>query len=271
MATELEVDLDSASSMLTFYGAEQRRIRTEAKMSQARLAKLVFCTPSLLCKIEAAQRVPSEELAVATDAALNTGGHFARLWPLVIKYAYPAWFRPFVELEEQATAIRSFENRVVPGLLQTEEYARALFAGGRPDKVEELVAARLNRQRVLTGDAPPRLWAIMDENALRANFGGPSVMHAQLARLLQASEIPRIVVQVVPANVRTHAAYHPFACLSFTEGSDVLYVDGFCQGELRGEPATLATAHHTYDLLRAIALSPDSSIDLIVKIMKDLK
>ncbi len=270
MATELEVDLDSASSMLTFYGAEQRRIRTEAKMSQARLAKLVFCTPPLLCKIEAAQRVPSEELAVATDAALNTGGHFARLWPLVIKYAYPAWFRPFVELEEQATAIRSFETRLIPGLLQTEEYARAVLAGARPDKIEELVAARLNRQRILTRDDPPRLWVIIDENALRRNLGGPTVMRGQLARLLEATEVPRIVVQVVPADVRAHPAHHPFWTLSFDEGPDVLYVDGFQHGELRGEPGALTEAHGTYDLLRAIALPPDASIDLIARVMKGL-
>jgi transcriptional regulator with XRE-family HTH domain len=270
MATEAELDLDPAASMLTFYGAEQRRIRTEAGMSQARLAKLVFCTPSLLCKIEAAQRVPSEELALATDAALNTGGHFARLWPLVIKYAYPAWFRPFVELEEQATSIQSFETRLIPGLLQTEEYARAIFTGGRPDRFEELVAARLNRQRVLTGEKPPRLWAIMDENALRTNFGGPFVMRAQLARLLEAAEVPRIVLQVVPNDVRMHASYWPFWTLSFDEGPDVLYVDGFYQGELRAEPEALRAAHETYDLLRAMALSPDASINLITSIMKDL-
>ncbi|MBV9023231.1 MAG: helix-turn-helix domain-containing protein [Streptomycetaceae bacterium] len=255
--------------MLAFYGAEQRRLRTEAGISQARLAKLAYCTPSLLCKIESAQRVPSEELAQRCDAVLDTGGHLARLWPLVIKYAYPAWFRPFVDLEEQATAIQSFETRLIPGLLQTEEYARAIFAGGRPDRMEELVAARLNRQRILTRDDPPQLWVVMDENALRTNFGGRSVMRAQLARLLQAVEVPRIVIQVVPADVRAHVSYWPYWTLSFDEGPDVLYVDGFYQGELRGEPEVLQEAHRAYDLLRAIALPPDASIDLIASIMKD--
>ncbi|GAA1904682.1 helix-turn-helix transcriptional regulator [Streptantibioticus ferralitis] len=268
MSADLEVD--SASSMLAFYGAEQRRVRTEAKMSQAQLAKLVFCTPSLLCKIEAAQRVPSQDLAEQCDAVLDTGGHFARLWPLVIKYAYPAWFRPFVELEEQASAIQSFETRLIPGLLQTEGYAQAVLAGARPDKIEELVAARLNRQRILSRDDPPRLWVIIDENALRRNLGGPSVMRAQLARLLEAAEVPRIVVQVVPADVVVHPSHYPFWTLSFNEGPDVLYVDGFYQGQLRAEPEALGEAHRAYDLLRAAALSPDASIDMIATIMKGL-
>jgi transcriptional regulator with XRE-family HTH domain len=267
---ELELELDPSSSMLAFYGAEQRRIRTEATLSQTRLAKLAYCTPSLLCKIEAAQRVPSEELAQRCDEVLNTGGHFARLWPLVIKYAYPAWFRPYVEMEEQATVIQSYQTRLVPGLLQTEEYARAIFAGARPDRLEELVAARLNRQRILTRDDPPYLWVVMDEQALRANFGGPMVMRAQLTRLLQAAEVPRTVVQVVPADVRTHPAHYPFVTLSFDEGPDVLHIDGFYQGQLRGEPEALAEAQRTYDLLRATALSPDASTDLIATIMKDL-
>lgn len=265
-----ESERDPASSMLAFYGAEQRRLRTEAGISQTRLAKLAFCTPSLLCKIEAAQRVPTEELAERCDAVLNTGGHLSRLWPLVIKYAYPAWFRPFVRLEEQATAIQSFETRLIPGLLQTEEYARAVLAGARPDKIEELVAARLNRQRVLTRDDPPRLWAIIDENALRRNLGGAAVMRAQLARLLDAAEVARIVVQVVPGDVRAHPAHHPFWTFSFDEGPDVLYVDGFYQGELRGEPEALKEAHRTYDLLRAVALPTDASVNLIAAIMKDL-
>jgi transcriptional regulator with XRE-family HTH domain len=265
-----ESEHDPASSMLAFYGTEQRRLRTEAGMSQARLAKLAYCTPSLLCKIETAQRVPGEELAQRCDAVLNTGGHLSRLWPLVIRYAYPAWFRPFVDLEEQATAIQSFETRLIPGLLQTEEYARAVLAGARPDKLEELVASRLNRQRVLAREDPPHLWVVMDENALRRKLGGPVVMRAQLQRLLEAAEVPRIVVQVVPADVQAHPAHHPFAVLSFDEGPNVLYVDGFYQGELRGEPEALAAAYRTYDLLRAAALPTDTSVNLIATVMRDL-
>jgi transcriptional regulator with XRE-family HTH domain len=265
-----EAECDPESSMLAFYGAEQRRLRTEVGISQARLAKLAYCTPSLLCKIESAQRVPSEELAQRCDDVLDTGGHLARLWPLVIKYAYPAWFRPFVDLEEQATAIQSFETRLIPGLLQTEEYARAVLAGARPDRLEELVAARLNRQRVLTREDPPHLWVVIDENALRRKLGGPAVMRAQLARLLEAAEVPRIVVQVVPADVHSHPAHYPFWTFSFDEGPDVLYVDGFYQGQLRGEPEAVASAHQTYDLLRAAALPTDASVDLIATIMRDL-
>jgi transcriptional regulator with XRE-family HTH domain len=242
-------------------------------LSQTQLAKRVHCAPSLVSKIESAVRVPKEDLAEAFDGALDADGFFARLWPVVIRNAFPAWFRPFVDLEQQAVAIRSFELQIVPGLLQTEEYARAVLGGNRPDrpKLEELIAARMHRQHILDRDEPPRLWVVLDETAIRRNIGGPAVMRAQLARLLEVSEVPRILVQVVPAAVRSHPALAgAFATLSFTEGPDVIYVEGYYEGQLRAEPEVVSSAHRAYDLLRAIALPPEASADLIASVMKDL-
>lgn len=275
LATEHDVEPvpDPTSSTLAFFGAELRLRREALGMSQTELARLVHCAPSLLSKIESAKRVPKEEMADLCDRALGTDGFFGRLWPVMIRNAYPAWFRPFVDLDQQAVAIRSFEMQFVPGLLQTEEYARAILAGGRPDsiKLEELVVARIHRQRVLEGGDAPRLWVVLDETAIRRRIGGPEVMRAQLARLLEAAEIPRIVVQVVPFNVRNHPVLTgAFAMMSFDEGPDVVHLDSFYEGQLRAEPGVVAATHHAYDLLRAIALSPEASADVIASAMKDL-
>lgn len=131
-------DLDPSDSVLSFYATDLRRRREAAGMSQRALAKAALMAPSLLNKIEAAKRLPTRELSALADETFGTIDHFTRLWPLVIRYAYPKWFRPFVDLEAAAAAIRSFEAQVVPGLLQTEDYTRAILmrppSGSRPGR-----------------------------------------------------------------------------------------------------------------------------------------
>lgn len=255
---------DPTASMLAFFGSELFRIRTEAGMSQARAAKKAHTTQSMLSKVESALRVPSEDLAHDLDEVFGTGGHFGRLHPLVIRYAYPSWFLPFIELENDATSMRVFESQIVPGLLQTEDYARAMLTAVRPDNLDDLVAARMSRQNILERDTPPRLWFVMDEQALLRNIGGAEVMRAQLEHLLKASEEPRTVIQVIPKRVPAHAGLAgPFTVLGFDEGPDVLYVDGFSQGRIALDAGEVAEAARSYDLLRAVALSPDATADLI--------
>ncbi|CAM5243819.1 MULTISPECIES: helix-turn-helix domain-containing protein [Streptomyces] len=263
--------LDPSSSVLAFAACELRRAREEAGMTQRALAKSVFVTPSLLAKLEAAQRVPSGEFAARADEVLNTGGLFGRLWPLIMKYAYPSWFRPYVELEAQAQIIRSFELRVIPGLLQTEDYARAALEAGRLSNVDDLLAARLTRQDILTRENPPELWIILDENVLRRPAGVPRVMHDQLARVIEASETPTTVVQVVPYSAGPHAGVGSFHVLTLEEGPEVVFADGFAQGQLLPDPEHVRAALRAYDLLRAQALSPAASIDLLATTMKELQ
>lgn len=266
--------LDPSESVLAFYATDLRRNREKAGITQRDFAKRALMAPSLLNKIEAARRMPSRELSELCDEVFDTGDHFRRLWPLVVRYAYPAWFRPFVELEEAATVIRSFEVQVIPGLLQTPDYARAVFAPRRPDsdKLDDQVAARLERQRILTRAQPPQLWVILDENVLRRHVGTTAVMRAQLERLVAAALQPRIVIQVLPYEVGSHAGVGgPFAILTLDEGPDVVYVDGFLKGQILAEPEDVKATGHAYDLLRAVALSPERSIDLITNVMKELK
>ncbi|MFR9727440.1 helix-turn-helix domain-containing protein [Streptomyces sp. MS19] len=262
---------DPTSSLLAFFGSELRRIRLDQQVSQEEAARRAFTTQSMLSKVEAARRVPSHDLAQDLDRAFNTGGHFERLYPLVIKYAYPSWFLPFIELERDASAMRVFESQIVPGLLQTEDYARAMLAAVRPDNLEDLVAARMTRQEVFERQTPPRTWFVVDENVLSRPIGGRKVFGLQLERLLSAGRDPRNVIQVVPRTVVAHAGLAgPLTVLSFDEGPDVLYVDGFSQGRTALDAAEVSAAAHTYDLLRAVALSPEASAELIGKHLKEL-
>ncbi|GAA1216072.1 helix-turn-helix transcriptional regulator [Kitasatospora nipponensis] len=266
--------LDPTESVLAFYATDLRRLRLEQNVSQRALAKQALMAPSLLNKIEAGTRLPTMDLSRAADATFGTGDHFARLWKLVIRYAYPSWFRPWVDLEEAATEIRSFEIQLVPGLLQTQDYARAVFAAGRPDPAacEELVAARLERQHILGGADAPELWVVLDELVLRRHVGGPDVMRAQLEHLIAAATIPRTVVQVVPFSAGAHSgAAGAFSLLTLDEGPGVVYVEGFRQGQILGDPADVKAAQRAYDLLTAVALPPQASIDMIAAVAKELR
>ncbi|WP_103504097.1 MULTISPECIES: helix-turn-helix transcriptional regulator [unclassified Streptomyces] len=258
-------------SLLEFFGSELRRLRLKAAWSQGEMATAAHTTQSMICKIERARQVPSIELSMWLDRALNTDGHFARLHPLVLAYAYPAWFLPYVEMERDATSIRVFQNQVMPGLLQTEEYARVLLESGRPDNLNDRVTSRMSRQTVLEGEGRARAWFILDEQVFRRHLGGPQVMRDQLQRLLEAGEEPRTVVQVVPDRVTAHAGLAgAFSILSFADAPEVLHVDGFSQGRMSVEPSETTEALHAYDLLRADALSHGESADLIREYMRGL-
>ncbi|NJQ04898.1 helix-turn-helix domain-containing protein [Streptomyces lonarensis] len=259
-------------SLLEFFGTELRRLRTKASWAQGELASAAHTTQSMICKIERARQVPSIEMSESLDAALATDGHFARLHPLVLAYAYPAWFLPYVEMEREAIAIRSFESQVIPGLLQTEEYARAMLSALRSDMLDDLVTSRISRQQVLAGKGRPRAWFVLDEQVLRRRLGGDNVMRGQLERLLQEGEQPRTVIQVVPEVVTAHTGLAgPFTILSFTETPDVLYADGFAQGRMSADESETRDALHAYDLLRAEALSPGKSVELIREHMRGLQ
>ncbi|GAA2637605.1 helix-turn-helix transcriptional regulator [Streptomyces axinellae] len=262
---------DPKVSTLAYFGSELRIKREEAGLSQTTLAKRTFCNHSLISRIESAERVPTEEFAQRCDEVLGTGGTFWRLWPVVIQHAYPDWFRPFVEMERDAKSIWTFENQVVPGLLQTEEYAKAMFAPSRLPNAHELVAARMTRQHILEEETPPEVWAILDENVLRRAIGGPEVMRRQLERLAEFAQEPRIVLQVLPYAAGAHAGLAgDFAGLTLDEGPDVVYVDGIVRGHILASPDDVQAARRAYDLLRADALSPRASHDMIAATAKEL-
>ena len=172
----------------------------------------------------------------------------------------------FVGLEAEASTIRSFELAVVPGLLQTEDYARAVILGGpmklAADEVERRVEVRMTRQQALSQEARPQLWAILDEAAIRRTVGGPAVMRRQLESLAQAAQQVKTIIQIVPFGGGAHAGQlGPFVVLDFPESSEPevvtmetvggkLYVD---------KPEEVRLYNATFDHLRAVALSPGHS------------
>lgn len=263
-------ELDPSASVLAFFGSELRRSRLAAGLSQDKLGQECYVSGSLVRMIESAQRMPGRDFARRADETLGSDGTLSRMWPLVSREAYPTWFRPVAEVEREATTLREFECLVVPGLLQTEDYARAVLRAGRPDytdeQVEEFVAARMERQAILSRPDPPLLVAVLDESVLARRVGSDAIMREQLERLVEVAQRPKIVLQVVPLSTGAHVGVvGPFVIFSFGDGHSMVSLEAAGTGQLIDQAEEVAASLVTYDVLRGEALPRDASIDLIRK------
>jgi transcriptional regulator with XRE-family HTH domain len=253
-----------------------RSYRVKAGMSLEQLGARVYLSDDMVGKIENGQRVPTEQFAAACDAVpeLNTGGALAELRDLLKDYlkqrAYPGWFIRWPEKEAQATVLRSFELVVIPGLLQTQAYARALLDNsiGSNGDVEEIVAARMERQAILDQAKPPELWVTIEEAVLRRPVGGPAIMREQLNHLLQAAQRPNVVLQVIPASVAVHPALagSGFVIADFAGAPPVAYQETQVGGQVIEDHDDIATMLAIWDRLRAEALPRRASLDLIEEV-----
>lgn len=177
----------------------------------------------------------------------------------------------FVGLESDASFLHTHQALLVPGLLQTEAYMRAVIRAIRPDitepDVELRVRGRLNRQRLITEESnPPEYWAVLDEAVIRRVVGGPTAMREQLRRLVELARLPHVTLQVVPFSAGAHAGMEaPFLILGFPEQADpdVVYVENSTSGVYLEQPVDVHRYTLMFDHLRAAALKPDDTVELV--------
>jgi transcriptional regulator with XRE-family HTH domain len=257
--------LDPTASAAALFGAKVRKHREANGWSQDQLGEKVYCTGDMISKIELAHRTPSWQIATECDRLFGTEQYFRELWHLVNKETLPERFRPYPDLEAEATVIRTFGLALIPGLLQTESYAREVLRCGRfPEKTDQLLAARMKRQEVLARTDPPLLWVVLDEFVLHRMIGGPEVMRAQLAHLIELAQRMTVTIQIIPAGRGAYAGLSGYlTLLSFDEGPDVVYLDDQVGGHLIEETATVGTCGISFDRIRASALSQEESLELL--------
>jgi hypothetical protein len=176
-----------------------------------------------------------------------------------------------VHFEEQASRIHNWDNRNITGLLQAEDYARALIRAGKPgiadDVTERLLSARMERKQVLDREQPPFCWFVLAESALRARFGGPSVMRGQLGHLLELAQRPNIRVQVWPFSINDCPGCDgPMTVFDLPDAGPVGYAEGYEAGRIIESPPEVAKLILLFDLLRADALSLAESVRFITAI-----
>ncbi|MFD7917403.1 helix-turn-helix transcriptional regulator [Streptomyces sp. NPDC059752] len=263
-------DIDPSASPLDYYSYELRRLREEAGLKQAQLGAIIFCTGSLIGMIENGKRVPTRDFSERVDAALGTDGHFSRLVGLVLRSVLPTWFQPYAEMEARATYISTYQAQLVYGLLQTPDYARAVLASGLPDELDDMLAARLERQRILNREHPPMVWVVLDEAALYRPIGGLEVMRDQLAHLLSFREKRWVRIQVLPFAAGEHASLiGSFTAMRFEDDPDMVYSEDLISGHMTANPDTVKEAALRYAHVQAAALSVEASAALIVRVMEE--
>lgn len=260
-----------------FFGAELRRRREDAGMTQVELGARVFVSGAYIGQFEQAIRKPQLDIAQRIDEVLQTDGIFERLCrKLINDRRYAEYFAEVVELERQATRICEFAATVVPGLLQMAAYAQAVTVAANPfvtdEYVEEKVTARLERADILKDAARPEYWVTLHENVLRVPVGGPKAMAEQLGHIAALMRERKVWLTVLPYTAGAHASMGGMLQLmDFDEAPPIAYTETSFSGTLVDDPAVVKRAQRAYDLLRVAALSPEASLALIESAAEDYR
>lgn len=252
-----------------FVGKEIRRARESKQLTRAELAKTFPVSESLVASWENGRLIPKQEYLPHLTGVLGLPDILLRILDdLVSREVAPEWLDKWTGVESQSSALLTFEPLVVPGLLQTEDYAGAVLRLGKPAPLdlEGQVSARLARQKVLTCEDPPLFHAVLDEAVISRPVGGPRVMHDQLMRLVELSRRDEIIIQVIPFSVGAHAGFAGASIvLASVNGTEVAYVDNALRGDVVEKPEDVAAIRRLWQMLSAKALHEEASIELITK------
>jgi len=244
---------------------EMKADRAQRKWPQAELARQAHCSESSMAMVESYQRPPTASLAKALDKAFGTSGTYARMERRLRNLPFPASFRSFAPHEAEAATLRMFEHSLIPGLLQTPEYARAVLEtkpNTTVDEIDNLVSGRVTRQSVLGRDDPPAplMYALIDEGALNRPVAPPAVMHDQLAHLVDLSRKPNITIQVVPYDAGGHSGLlGAFVIADRPSAARIVFIEDVIGGRVSEDAATVAEVVLRFDALRSEALPKNDS------------
>lgn len=271
-------------------GAQLRRLREASRISTEQAGYEIRGSHSKISRMELG-RVGFKERDVADLLTLygvsdpderapllrlakesNTPGWWHRYGDIL-----PSWFEVYLGLEEAASLLRAYELQFVPGLLQTEDYARAVvrlgFSDASEEEVERRVQIRTTRQERFTSPGAPTLWAVLDEAVVRRPLGGRDVMRAQIRHLIEMSELPHVTLQIVPFGAGGHAAAGgPFTILRFAEPglSDVVYLEQLTSALYLDKPTDVDTYMRAMNKLCITAERPDDTARFLTRVLKDL-
>ncbi len=254
-------DQHDPDALRVHFGEELRRTRMRAKLSQNQLASALGCTPQWICQLEKADKTVSEQTAFDLDTYFKTDGwdqddgHFHRIYK-TIRRAYRhrvllPGFDAYLRHEGKAIGIRCFAAQVVPGLLQTERYARGLMMPGEPaETLEARVAGRMERQTILTRQNPPMTIFVLDESVLHRPVGGREVMVEQLDHLIGFEHSLDVDVRVLPYGRLAPAGLEGgFMLLNFEAEADLMYIEAAGVGQLIESKSTMFKAGVRFSLV----------------------
>nr|MDT0661459.1 helix-turn-helix transcriptional regulator [Micromonospora sp. DSM 115978] len=250
---------------------ELRRRRVAAGLSQKVLAERCFTSDTHVSGVETGTRPVTRKYLVLVDAALGLGDYFQTMWDELVKDGdAPIWLREWIEIERMALALRWYELSWIPGLLQTEAYARSTLANEllTPEEVDRLVETRMGRQSILTRDRPPMLFAVIDETALyrRHHAEDTALMEEQLAHLRKSAELPHVNIHVVPTSAGRYPGLGgPFIIAETPERELIGHVDSQLPPQIVYRADDVGILSGRWERIRSNALPERGSLDLIEK------
>lgn len=265
---------EPGSGVVTAFGRQLKLLRIRAGLERTEFGKRVGYSADTVASIEQGRRIPQAQFIEKADEVLGAGGVLNALKEEVGRAQYPAFFRDMARLEAKATALSVYAVYAVPGLLQTEDYARAVFHMQRPllddEMIEQRFEARMVRQEVLRRRPAPLMSFVIEEAVLRRPIGGPSVMRETLGQILVTSRSRNVEVQVMPIDREDNAALSgPFSLIDVDGGQRLAYAEVQDLSRLYTDTTYVRTLEARYGILRSQALTPSESVAFIEQLMGD--
>ncbi|MFY1654447.1 helix-turn-helix domain-containing protein [Solwaraspora sp. WMMB762] len=243
--------------------------RVAAGVSQDGLAEKINWSASTIAAIETGRRKPTFKFAEEVDEVLATGGLLTELLDRAERQRTPAWFLAWRKIESEATRLRSYQLALIPGLLQTEEYARAVISAGglhTPAKVEELVRVRMERQELLTRDNPPECIFILDESILSRPIGDHAILDRQLQHIQEVAKLPNVRIHILPTEVGAHVGLlGGFIMAALPDVDPAAYLEDVAKGHVADDEETVTLLNRKWDCLLGDAASTSASLRIIAK------
>ncbi|MFB8444019.1 Scr1 family TA system antitoxin-like transcriptional regulator [Streptomyces niveus] len=261
------------ASAMKLVGALVALFREVAGLTQGQLAERALVHTETIASVEQGRRPLKPDLAALLDQVLLTKGALATAvenMPEIDRY--PAWAAAFIDQEREAIAISSYENQVVPGLLQTENYAYAVFQNEIPalsqDEMRVRVAGRSERQQILHRKVPPTCSFLIGEGALNDRLGSPAVFTEQLSHLRESAELPGLTLQIMPSGRATHAGLSgPFVLLETPDHQHLAYAETQRGSLFVEDPDEVSILARKYAMLRTQALNPEETKGLLDRLL----
>ncbi|MFJ7960619.1 helix-turn-helix domain-containing protein [Streptomyces sp. NPDC096319] len=265
----------SGQGVVAAFGQSLKTLRLRAKVEREELGKRLGYSASTIASFEQGRRIPPPRAIDRADEALDAGG-LLTVWKDQLERAqYPVFFQGMAELEKQSIELLAYDTLVVKGLLQTEEYMRAVLAMRRPvldpETIEQRVTARLARQGIFDRRPAPLLSFVMCESVLRRRFGGKEVLRGQLEQLLLVGQRRNVELQVLPLDSEDNAGVDgPFTVVTRDDGKRFVYAEAQGSSALETDPKRAALAAARYGIIRSQALIPGESLAFIEKLLGEL-
>ncbi|WP_076976747.1 helix-turn-helix transcriptional regulator [Streptomyces sp. M1013] len=265
----------SGQTVVVAFGQTMKTLRVRAGLEREEFGRRIGYSAATVASYEQGRRIPSPRTIERADEVLDAGG-LLTVWKEQVERAqYPVFFQGMATLEKEAIELLSYDTLVVKGLLQTEDYMRAVLTMRRPplheDTIEQRVAARLARQSVFDRQPAPLLSFVMDESVVRRPLGGEAVQRGQLEHLLLAGQRRNVEIQIMPLECEESAGVDgPFTVVTREDGKKFAYSEAQGTSSLQTDPQQAALAAARYGIIRSQALTPRESLEFIERLLGDL-